>query len=63
MKRIALTLSVLLLLPVLSFAGNDSAANEAPVARKKEIVKTGWNLGMLPAFNYDTELGFMSGAL
>ena len=63
MKRIALTLSILLLLPFLSFAGNDSSANEAPVARKQEIVKTGWNLGMLPAFNYDTELGFMSGAL
>ena len=50
MKRILLSFAILLT-PVLALAQND----------KKEIVKTGWNIGLLPAFRYDNDLGFQFG--
>lgn len=52
MKRILLFLAILLV-PVLAPAQSN----------KKEIVKTGWNMGLLPAFRYDNDLGFQFGAL
>ena len=52
MKRILLTLAILLV-PVLALAQ----------PKQKEIVKTGWNIGLLPAFRYDNDLGFQLGAL
>lgn len=52
MKRILLSFAILLV-PVLALAQDN----------KKEIVKTGWNIGLLPAFRYDNDLGFQFGAL
>ena len=52
MKRILLFLAILLV-PVLALAQNN----------RNEIVKTGWNIGLLPAFRYDNDLGFQFGAL
>ena len=53
MKRIICTLTLLLLA-----AGIAGAAQP-----RKEIVKTGWNFGALPAFSYDNDLGFQFGGL
>lgn len=32
-------------------------------AQKQEIVKTGWNFGLMPALNYNVDLGFQVGGL
>lgn len=71
MKRTStILLSIVLLsagLPVL--AGNDRTVptddRNDPVAvpLKKEIAKSGWNIGLLPAFYYNSDLGFSVGAL
>lgn len=53
MKRTFTTFILLVLISVLpALAGND-----------KQIVKSGWSLGLLPAFQYNNDLGFMGGAL
>ena len=52
-----------------AWAENDNTApsedRNAPVAvpLKKEIAKTGWSIGLLPAFSYNNDLGFSGGAL
>lgn len=71
MKRncIAITLFSLLISSLTAFAGNGKTAptgdRNSPVAvpLKKEIKKTGWNIGVLPAFYYNNDLGFSFGAL
>ena len=69
MKR-ALFLSIISLLlgSAVAFAENENKPADdgsvIPVKIKKdEIVKTGWNIGLLPAFNYNNDLGFMGGVL
>jgi hypothetical protein len=68
MKRILLSFAILLA-PVLALADNnrkDKTPENEPIPvklSKKEIVKTGWNIGLLPAFRYDNDLGFQFGAL
>lgn len=68
MKRILLSFAILLV-PVLALADNnrkDKTPENEPIPvklSKKEIVKTGWNIGLLPAFRYDNDLGFQFGAL
>ena len=52
-----------------ALADNDGTAPDGdrndPVAvpLKKEIAKSGWSLGVLPAFSYNNDLGFLVGAL
>ena len=62
----------LFLLAALLMAGFTLSAEENPVADRKdpvavplskEIVKKGWNVGLLPAFYYNSDLGFSAGAL
>ena len=66
MKRTLLL--ILVMLPALAFAGNEKKSSPdggvIPVkVPNGEIVKTGWNVGLLPAFNYNNDLGFQIGAL
>ena len=71
MKRLSTVLLSIVLLsagfPLL--AGNDRTVptddRNDPVAvpLKKEIAKSGWNIGLLPAFYYNNDLGFSVGAL
>lgn len=69
MNRTLLTSALAFLLgSVIAFAENEKkTADDGSVipvrVRKDEIVKTGWNVGILPAFNYNTDLGFMGGVL
>ncbi|MBP5719552.1 MAG: BamA/TamA family outer membrane protein [Bacteroidales bacterium] len=67
MKRLLLTTLVLALAAGSLFAGNDNEKSEDGVIavplRKDEIIKTGWNFGVLPAFNYNNDLGFQAGVL
>ena len=68
MKRIAPALLFLFLVPVFALAGNDAGSGSetgiTPVGTSKvENIKTGWNVGLIPAFNYNAEMGFMSGAI
>ncbi len=39
------------------------AQQDTGVPEKKEVVKTGWTLGALPAVSYNSDLGFQYGAL
>ena len=60
MKKLAILLVAAL------FATNIQAQNvenEAPVPAKKEIIKTGYNFGPLPAVAFDADKGFQLGAL
>lgn len=67
--RINFLLIALLAASFPTYAGNDKTApsddRNDPVAvpLKKEIVKSGWNLGLMPAFSYNNDLGFSAGAL
>jgi hypothetical protein len=71
MKRTCTTLLLITTLfsPLPALAGNDrtrpSDDRNDPVAipTKKEIAKSGWSLGVLPAFSYNNDLGFLGGAL
>ena len=73
MKRIRTVIIALALLTsaVSAYADNDgdniSPAEEDnnPVAVpiSKEIAKSGWSIGVLPAFSYNNDLGFSGGAL
>ena len=69
MKRILFITTVTMLTASLTaFAGNGKESADdggaIPVkVRNDEIVKTGWNIGLLPAFNYNNDLGFMGGVL
>ena len=66
--------SVLLLLALVSFSTPILAENErtspssdrndpVTVPLKKEIAKSGWSVGVLPAFYYNNDFGFMVGAM
>ena len=69
MKRFAaiLTLSIISAIPALADGEKTKVAEDknTPVVipLQKEIVKSGWNFGILPAFNYNNDLGFSIGAL
>ena len=65
---ILLTAFLFSVTPIL--AGNDKTASTAngnndpvTVSLTKETVKSGWSLGLLPAFAYNNDLGFLIGAL
>ncbi len=55
MKKLT-SVIVLLCIAVISFAQKDSIDN-------KTVRKKGWSLGALPAIAYDTDIGFLYGAL
>lgn len=63
------TLVAVLLLSVLPLRAEKEKEPEqqrdrvVAVPVKKEIAKSGWNVGLMPAFNYSTDLGFSFGAL
>jgi len=64
-RPILLTLA-LSLAGIPTFAGNKKTADRNdPVAvpLQKEISKSGWNIGVMPAFYYNSDLGFSVGAL
>lgn len=71
MKHIRFTLLLLALLaagfPALAGNGKTSPSDDrndpVAVSFKKEIVKSGWNLGLMPAVSYNNDLGFSAGAL
>lgn len=70
MKRTCTALLILTLLPALpALAGNDKTGtsddrnDSVTIPMKKEIAKSGWSLGLLPAFSYNNDLGFLGGAL
>ena len=44
-------------------APEDDRNDPVAVPIGKEIAKSGWNIGVLPAFSYNNDLGFLVGAL
>lgn len=38
-------------------------AAQSAEEKRKEVVKTGWNYGFLPAISFDSDLGFQYGGL
>ena len=70
MKRTCMTLLILTLLSVLpALAGNDKTGpsddrnDPVVVPTKKEVAKSGWSIGVMPALSYNNDLGFLGGAL
>ena len=70
MKRTCTTLLILTLLSALpALAGNDKTGasddRNDPVAipTKKEVAKSGWSVGLMPALSYNNDLGFLGGAM
>ena len=62
-RRIITTALAFVLASVLASAeGEDGDVIPVKVG-KSEIVKTGWNVGLVPAFNYNNDLGFQAGVL
>lgn len=62
-RRIITTALAFVLASVLASAeGEDGDVIPVKVG-KSELVKTGWNVGLLPAFNYNNDLGFQAGVL
>ncbi len=61
-KRLT-TLAIAMLASVSLYAQVDEVATEATETDKKEIVKTGYNYGPLPAVAFDADKGFQLGAL
>jgi outer membrane protein assembly factor BamA len=41
----------------------DDSTDPVTIPLKKEIAKSGWSIGLLPAFQYNNDLGFMGGIL
>jgi hypothetical protein len=64
-----LLLSVLISVCFPVFADNegkmrgDDRNDPVAIPLKKETAKSGWNVGVLPAFSYNNDLGFLAGAL
>ena len=58
MKKILFLSALLALVPFWGMAQQDNQQD----TKKKEI-KTGWNMGALPAISFDSDLGFQYGAV
>jgi len=63
MKKILLTLTAICLSLALSAQSDSTVAVTQQKKSKKDIVKTGWNLGPLPVVAYDADKGFQFGAI
>ena len=59
--------AVISVLPVLAendkTPRKDDSTDPVAIPLKKEIAKSGWSVGLLPAFQYNNDLGFMGGVL
>ncbi|MBO5830912.1 MAG: BamA/TamA family outer membrane protein [Alistipes sp.] len=60
--RLILAAVIAAMLP-LSVSAQDNTSDEKTSKEKKEIIKTGYNLGPLPAVAFDADKGFQLGAL
>ncbi|MBO7306490.1 MAG: BamA/TamA family outer membrane protein [Alistipes sp.] len=60
--RLILAAVIAAMLP-LSLSAQDNTSDEKTSKEKKEIIKTGYNLGPLPAVAFDADKGFQLGAL
>ena len=60
-KRLT-TLAIALFMSMSLYAQVNETATEATEIDKKEIVKTGYNYGPLPAVAFDADKGFQLGA-
>lgn len=62
MKRLFIIIAAICLSSLLS-AQTDSTLAVSSENQKKDIIKTGWNLGPLPVIAYDADKGFQFGAI